>query len=370
MKNIIFGVAAVLSLAAVAWVQVNAPAPRALASLIPAGPMVYLEAKDFAALLADWNRSGVKRDWLASTTSRVYANSNLGQKLAGLYQEYGLVAGFLPGLAGALEIAGAESALGLYDPREQHYVYLTRIPESQLLKSQLWRLKTKFTERQASGVSFYLRRDDASNRTVAFAWTQGWLVLATRGDLMASTLALISQTAGTASLADEPWAQTALARAGSPGEIRMVLNMQRLVNNTYFRSYWIQRNISEQKQFDSGVMDLVRTNSQIEEHRVFLRTAERQFSPPSASALSSLANLRALAPDDAVLVKGWASPSFTVAEALIEQKLLAPKLESSSRFRYAPQAAVMDGTTGSEQDLEIRIFVVKTGDSAVVLDRR
>ena len=37
-----------------------------MSSMLPAGALLYLEAKDFGALLADWNGLAEKRDWLAS----------------------------------------------------------------------------------------------------------------------------------------------------------------------------------------------------------------------------------------------------------------------------------------------------------------
>jgi hypothetical protein len=354
MKKILWIAAGVLSLGTLAWVQVGQPPQRVIGSLMPAGPMIYLEAKDFHSLLDEWNRSGVKRAWLASANYRVFSNSNLLQKLQGLYQEYGAAAGFLPDLPGTLEIAGRESALGLYDLREQYFVYITRLDESQLAKSQLWRLRDKFTMREASGIAFYLRRDDASNRTVAFAFTNGWLVLATRDDLMANTLALIAgQTAS--SLAGETWYAGALARAGNPSELRMALNIQALISDVRFRSYWIQRNISELRAFDAEISDVRRTQQEIQEDRILVRAAERQITLPSPAALDSLAALRGLAPPDAALTKAWAAPSPEMVEALIETKLLSPAGDAPSSRQYAPEAVSTEESPGSEQDLEIRI---------------
>ena len=39
------------------WALVQAPAPRSLAGYVPAGPLLYLEARDFAGLERDWNGS-------------------------------------------------------------------------------------------------------------------------------------------------------------------------------------------------------------------------------------------------------------------------------------------------------------------------
>ena len=64
--------------------------------------MIYLESKNFHSQLNEWNQSALKRTWLASANYQVFSQSNLFQKLGGAYQEYGTVAGFLPGLPGAL----------------------------------------------------------------------------------------------------------------------------------------------------------------------------------------------------------------------------------------------------------------------------
>jgi len=354
MKKLMWIGAGVLSLATLAWMQVNQSAQPPLASLMPAGPMIYLEAKDFHALLDEWNRSRTKSTWLGSANYKVFANSNLLQKLNGLYEEYGKVAGFLPGLPGTLQIAGRESALGLYDLREQQFVYITRVDESQLTKSQLWAMREKFTIRQASGIAFWLRRDDVSNRTVAFAFTNGWLVLATRDDLMANTLALIARQPAS-SLAQEPWFTGTLAQAGAAGELRMALNMQSLVSDVHFRSYWIQRNVSELRPFEGAFADLQRTPDEIAEDRVFVRAAEQVFTPPSGAALDSTAALRGLAPPDAALVKAWAAPTAAAVESLIEAKLINPVTQPVNRWNEAPEAAFTDQAAGSEQDLENRI---------------
>jgi hypothetical protein len=358
MKKLLWAGAGILALAAVAWVQVGNSSPRPLASLMPAGPMIYLETKDFHSLLSEWNQSSVKRSWLASANYRVFSNSNLLQKITGLYQEYSVVAGFLPGLPGTLEIAGRESSLAIYDLREQYFVYVTRVPESQLTGSQLWRLREKFTERQSSGIPFYFRRDDASNRTVAFAFTNGYLVLATRDDLMAHALALIAPQTGStpeANLSDEPWFRGVTGQAGNPGEIRMALNMQSLVSDVRFRSYWIQRNVSELRAFNAGLTDFQRGQNEITEKRVFVRPAEQSIATPLDSAIRSLAAIRGLAPADAAFLRAWAAPSPGAVRSLIEAKLLQPNPAASPRPQYAPDAAPTDETAGSEQDLEARI---------------
>ena len=356
MKKALAVTTGVLALVAIAWVQTTASLSRPLSDLVPGGPLIYFEAKDFHSLLNDWNQSAVKRDWLASANHQVFTNSNLLQKLDGLYREYSGVAGFAPGLPGTLEIAGRESALGLYDLREQQFVYITRIDESALAASQLWRLREKFSQRQAAGITFYLRRDDASNRTVAFAFTAGYLVVATRDDLIARTLSSIAgSVANEGSLSSEPWFSNARNESAAVGELRLALNMQKLLANDSFRSYWIQRNASELRPFIAGLADVQRTEGRITENRVFIRAQDQTAAMPASNALQSLAMLRGLVPPRAELARVWAAPSVGSVQALIEGKLLMPTAVANVSNQYAPGAASNDETAGSEQDLETRI---------------
>jgi len=355
VKKSLIVIAGALLLAAIAWVQTTTPVPRAMPELMPGGPLIYLEAKDFHSVLSEWNQSGVKQQWLASANYQVFTNSNLLQKLDGLYQEYGGVAGFLPGLPGTLEVAGRESALGLYDLREQQFVYITKIEESALATSQLWRLRDKFSQRQTSGITFYVRRDDASKRTVAFAFTGGYLVVATRDDLIARTLGFIAAgKAGEGSLASEPWFASALREAGSAGELRLALNMPKLLANESFRSYWIQRNASELRPFAGSIADVQRAQGRITESRVFIRNPEQIVTAPGDDALAAVAALRGLVAPESILARAWAAPSPDSVQALIEGKLLAPVATGNSG-QYAPGAVSTDETAGSEQDLETRI---------------
>ncbi len=63
------------ALAAMIFWALAQPAPQPMSSLFPAGAVLYLEAKDFGALLADWNGSAEKRDWLASANYDSFSRS-------------------------------------------------------------------------------------------------------------------------------------------------------------------------------------------------------------------------------------------------------------------------------------------------------
>ena len=97
MKRAALFTALLLSAAGLVFMQTRAPAPK-LATLMPSGALLYLEAPDFGRLLRDWDISKVKGDWLQSENHAVFSRSNLFTKLQEVYSQYGEAAGFQPAL--------------------------------------------------------------------------------------------------------------------------------------------------------------------------------------------------------------------------------------------------------------------------------
>ena len=329
------------------YLQTVEPARKA-AELMPAGAVLCLESPDFGRLLREWNASPVKAAWLESDNYEAFTHSNLAIKLQEVYGQYAAAAGFVPGLKSAMEIAGTESALALYEIREVEFLYLSRIGEAELARSQLWAVRDKFEQRQAGGVTFYLRTDAASKRTVAFALAHGWLLVATRDDLVAQALELMA--GGTRpSLASTRWYRPAAA-AQSPGELRLTMNLEALLGSVAFRSYWVQRNVSSLRGYWAGVADVRRAAGSIAETRVFLKTPDAPA--PAAGIVNPLA---ALAPDEAGLYKAWRLANADEGAELIVRRLMAPAAQHARDRRLAPYEAFLDVRAGSEADLEQRI---------------
>lgn len=343
---------ATLLLAAAGYVYLQTPpaAPKP-AAIMPGGALLYLEAPDFGRLIREWDASKVKADWLDSANFSVFSRSNLFAKLQAVYGEYGAAAGFLPGLKSVTEIAGTESALALYQIRDVEFLYVTRIADADLLKSQLWAVRDKFEQRQASGMSFYLRTDPASQRTVAFAFAKGYLLLATRDDLIGQSLELLAGGRNP-SLASGRWYREAVAAASHPGELRLVMNLESLVKNTYFRSYWVQRNASMVRRYWAGIADIQRTDGAITENRFFLRAPDQ---PALTSGGGGVSKLVALVPPEAGLYKASRVLEPSVAATMIVHELIGPQAQPSHDERYAPTAAAPDSLAGNEGDLETRI---------------
>jgi hypothetical protein len=68
--------------------QAASPAELALSHYVPSGALLYLQAKDFSALLADWNKSAEKQNWLKSSNYDVFSWSRLFLRLADAGKEF------------------------------------------------------------------------------------------------------------------------------------------------------------------------------------------------------------------------------------------------------------------------------------------
>jgi len=352
MKRVVLCTALLLSAAGFVFLQTTSPEPN-LATLMPGGALLYLETPDFGRLLRDWDTSKVKADWLQSGNYAVFSRSNLFTKLQEVYGQYGEAVGFRPGLKSAVEIAGTDSALALYQIRDVEFLYISRIAEADLVKTELWTVRDKFEQRQAGGVSFYLRTDPASKRTVAFAFTKGFLLLSTRDDLVAQALQLLAG-ASSPSIASDRWYRDAVSAAPHPAELRLVMNLESLVRSVYFRSYWIQRNASVVRRYWAEVADVKRTADTITENRVLLRVPDAAEPAPAAGA-DAVSGLVALVPPEAGLYRASPAGEPSAVAALIVQKLIAPQPRHSGDWRDAPAAISPDTPAGSEGDLETRI---------------
>jgi hypothetical protein len=330
--------------------QVVPPAPPSLREFVPAGPLLYLEAKDFASLLARWRGSQEQQSWLRSADYKAFSQSHLFLRLTEAYNEYAGAAGFAPDAAMLQSIAGSESGLAFYDIGKLEFLYLTRLPSTQALETAPWRSRASFSPRKAGGADFYVRTD-ASGRVVAFAVANGVLLLATREDLMAGALELMAHAPRT-KMIDEGWFARPSRAAGSAGDLRLVMDFGALANSPHFRSHWIQHNVSLVRQFTSGVSDLFLGAGTIREERQFFRAA------PAESAVDHqpLAETLRLVPNDIGFYRGWASPAPGEVSALLAAKLLNPSAAPPERSpNVAPSAPIVAAAAGSEADLDTRI---------------
>jgi len=339
-----------LALLVLAFAQVTSNPARDLASLVPPGPLLYLEAKDFHALVADWNASDEKKLWVSSDNYEVFSRSRLYLRLQQAQNEFAAAAGVPPNMDLLESVAGGQSGLALYDIGSLEFLYITRMPADRFLTTSLWKTRGSYQPRQSAGLDYFVKTDAATHRTAGFAAAKDYILLATREDVLASALALIAGQS-TASVKQEPWFDRSVKAAQSPGELRMALDLARLVQSPYFRSYWIQRNTTSVRQYGSAISDVSRESGAIRENRFLLRAVE-ETPAWNEAAVSQVVRL---APPSAGFYRAWASPSSQQVFALVSEKILEPRPQAPPPSQTAPPQPALGGETGSESDLETRI---------------
>jgi hypothetical protein len=342
--------------AGIVWAAYHAATPPAtpLSKYVPAGPLLYLEAKDFSTLLADWNSSSQKKQWVESSNYEVFSRSRLFLRLHGAGSQFAAAAGLPPDMNFLSQVAGARSAVALYDIGNLQFLYITYLPSAKSMQTTLWQTRAKFEPRTAGGVNFYLRRDPESQKEVAFAVSGDYLLLATREDLLAGALQLMSGSPNRTVESEQWWSQS-VAAAGETGDLRMVLNLEKIVPSPYFRTYWVQQNITDLTQYSPAVSDLFLSDKQYREERVLLRKAPPPAAASSADGPEAAADLVRIVPDSAGVYEAKAHPSADSCLDLLETKLLAPHLGPTPPSQIAPHVQLTSGETGGGADLETRI---------------
>jgi hypothetical protein len=349
MKRLLVISSGIALAAAAYWAWAQA-APRPMPSLFPAGALLYLEAKDFGGLLADWNGSQEKSAWLGGSNYSAFSRSHVFLKLQQAQTEFAAAAGVPPDYALLTSVAGANSGLAVYNIGDLEFLYVTHIASARAIDTALWKARGNYQTRRAAGVDYFIKQETATNRVAAFAYTGDILMLATRGELIAGALELLAGQSRP-SVVSEKWFADAV-QAAQPGtsDLRMVYDLERLVATPHFRSYWAQRNAPALREFSSGLSDLERARGDFLERRVLLRAA------PSAplSDEAATGQLLALVPDDAGWYRASLHPSAEAAEHSIAEKVFAAGAAGMVRSKRAPMV-VNESEAGTEQDLETRI---------------
>ena len=361
MKALRVACVAALLLGVAGWAFFqSAPPSRSLAEVVPAGPLLYLEAKDFSAIVRDWNASPEKEAWLKSDNYAVFVRSHLLLRLTDARDEFSTAAGVPPDMALVSDVAGSESALALYDIGKLEFLYVTRLPAARAAETALWRARGDYQPRSAAGAEYFVKVDPASRRTVAFAVSGDYLLLATREDLVAGALLLLAGKPG-AAVSSERWFDQSVKAAGPAGDLRLVMNLEAILRTPHFQSYWIQSNISDLRPYSSAVSDLHRSAGEYREERVFLRAQPSVAADPEAAAPArgseeaAVGALLPFVPDSCGIYRGWAAPKVDDAVALLEQKILLPRTGAPPASKEAPGVYLSGGVVGSEADLETRI---------------
>jgi hypothetical protein len=328
----------------------QAAMPESLAGFAPQGGLLAVETPDFASLVKAWMSSPEEQRWLASDNYAGFSRSRLFAQLGNAQNQFVATAGLPVDARFVQQIAGQQSLLVLYDIHDLEFLYITRMPSGEAEKTPLLALRPKFEERKVGDTSFYVRTEGDPARTVAFAVRGDYLLLATNADRMAAALQLMQQPTNR-TLKSEGWYANSVAAAGrQPGDLRMTLNLAKIVVSPYFRSYWVQQNITQMKQYSAGLSDLYRDAGVFREERVLLKS-----DPEQKYVSADLAPVLAYAPAKSGLYRAVAQPDATLVLAQMQDKVLDRRPSAFRDARQAPAANLSTPQAGDTTSLEERI---------------
>lgn len=325
-----------------------------LARLMPQDAVLFLEAQDFSGVLREWNSSPEKQVWLTTANQEVFSRSRLFLRLQQAQDEFASAAGLSPDMSFLSEVAGGQSALGIYDIGKLELLYVTRLPSAHAMQSGIWQQRAKFETRRVDGKQFYVRTDPQSERVVAFAIDDDYLVLGTREDLVAGALSLLAGKKA-AALNQQGWFVNAVKAAKDPGELRMVTHLAEVTKTPQFRTYWLQQNITELRQYESSVSDLFRSSGVYREERSLLLKNAPESASDDADGGPEVAELMRLVPPDAGFYRAFTVSPQDDTIALLEQKILAPGLGPAPASQVAPNVNLGDQAVGNASNLDVRI---------------
>jgi hypothetical protein len=365
MKRLRIAMAAGGIIAAVAaawmWAAQQGAAPHtSLAADLPSGALMTIESPDFGHLLHAWDGSPEQAAWMRSASFSAFGNSRLWGRLTDAEQEFAGTADADFDAKFLRSVAGTETIFAWYDIGSLEFLYITRLPPGQAQQVQLLAQRGKFSERKAGDATYYVRtgsKADQSDgtgqqRTVAFAQSGGFLLLATREDLIANALLRMQGHKDAQGIAEEGWFQAATkATTEAPGDLHMMLDLQRLARTPQFETYWVQRNVTATRRYRAAVVDLYCESGHFREERTLL--------PMDASTLPAgsedAAALEQLVPDRAGVYRIAATPAVADALAELRDKVLERSAASASSSTTAPVADLSVPEAGDAQDLETRI---------------
>lgn len=277
-----------------------------LASVMPRGAMVYVQASDLSALMKTWLASRVRTRFYESESFAAFQKSRAYLKLQDRKKDLESAVGVGLDENRLAELAGRASAVSIYDIGRLEIVFVTEVPRARAVVSALFKQAPQFQERSADGSSYYVKDVTTDggrlNQQFCFAYADGKLIVTTTEGLMIRAISNTKSPGGDSLLPDvQALAET--ARGFSSHEVTMWLDQARLNRNRYFDSYWIHRNVdSELANIQSALIDMRMTREGITEQRWFKLAGSVQMAFKSLSA-DEVASLTKYSPADAQLIE-------------------------------------------------------------------
>jgi len=299
-----------------------------LASVMPRGAMLYLQASDLSALMKTWLASPVRSRFYDSASFAAFQKSRVYLKLQDRKKDIETAIGVGLDENRVAELAGKASAISIYDIGKIEMVFVTEVPRARAAASTLFKQAPQFQERSADGTSYYVRDVTTDggrlNQQFCFAYVDGKLIVTTTEGLMIRAIANI-KGAGGESLGSDVVALAETARGFAAHEATMWLDQARLNRNRYFDNYWIHRNADgELADIQSALIDLRFTREGMIENRWFKMGVGGRGLGIGAMNAEQLSSLMRFAPADAHLVEARSGRTEALAPSI--EKTLFGKL--------------------------------------------
>ena len=163
-----------------------------LASVMPGGAMLYIQARDLSALMKTWLASPVRGRFYKSASFTAFERSRIYLKLQARQKDFETALGFGINEERLAELAGGASSVGIYDIGKLELVFVSEVPRERAIATVLFKNAPKFQERSGDGLSYYVRDITTDggrlNQQFCFAYTEGKPIVTTAEGLMIRAL--------------------------------------------------------------------------------------------------------------------------------------------------------------------------------------
>jgi hypothetical protein len=277
-----------------------------LAGAVPRGALVYVQARDLAALMKAWMASTVRNKFYASPSYTAFSKSRVFLKFQARREDFAKALGFDIDEGRLTELAGGASAVAVYDIGKLDMIFVTELPRERALLTTMFKQLSQFQERNADGQIYYAKdvQTDGGrlSQQFCFAHAGGKLIVTTSEGLMIRALAAVKSN-GADSLLGDVMAIADLAKGFATHDLTIWLDQARLNRDRLFNSYWIHQNVGRDLAgIESGLLDLRITAQGLTEQRYFKMAAAPKAEASSLKGSDAAALLK-FAPADAQLVE-------------------------------------------------------------------
>ena len=279
-------------------------------AVMPPGANMYL---GFSDLDADIERLAQSKLWGRYTSGDNHAEfirSRLWLRFKDRLMQMEALAGAPLDGQGFTRLAASTCGLAFYEIGEIEFVYVGQAGVETELLAALSGMEGQFSERSHGDVEYRVATDELLGMELAWATAGGYLVVSDRVGLLTDTLDRIG--GGGPSLADEPGFAQAVEGLPVDGDQVVWLNLARLRDDGYFRTYWMQKDRSMLEQYQAYGATLTWGEQQATEHRFLVAEVPAEGASQDAPGP---ADVFALLPDDALAAKAVATadPAETAA---------------------------------------------------------